>query len=48
MMTRRTLLAFLALAFSSAALAAPPASQEIVVADDVHVAGGWQYSVCGT
>lgn len=48
-MTRLSLVvAFLALAFSGGALAAPPASQEVVVVDDVHTMGGWSYSVCGT
>jgi len=47
-MTRLPFVAFLALAFSGVALAAPPASQEVVAADDVRTTGGWSYSVCGT
>jgi len=47
-MARLSLLAFLTLAFSSVALAAPPASQEIVVVDDVHTAASWSYTTCGS
>ena len=47
-MTRLSFVAFLALAFSGVALAAPPASQEIVAVDDVHTTAGWSYSICGT
>lgn len=46
-MARLSLVAFLALAFSGVALAAPPASQEIVVAGDVHTTASWSYSNCG-
>lgn len=46
-MTRLSLVAFLALAFSGVALAAPPASQDIIVADDVHTTASWSYTDCG-
>jgi len=46
-MARLSLVAFLALAFSGVAFAAPPASQEIVAAGDAHTTAGWSYSVCG-
>ena len=47
-MTRLSYFAFLALAFSGVALAAPPASQEVVAVDDVRTTAGWSYSICGT
>jgi len=47
-MARLSLAAFLALAFSGVAFAAPPASQEIVAFGDAHTTAGWSYSVCGT
>ena len=46
-MARLSLIALLALAFSGVAFGAPPASQEIVVVDDIHTTAGWSYSVCG-
>lgn len=46
-MARLSLLAILALAFSGVALAAPPASQEIVVPGDVHTSASWSYTTCG-
>ena len=47
-MTRLSFVAFLALAFSGVALAAPPASQEIVAVGDIRTTAGWSYSICGT
>ena len=47
-MTRLSLLTFLALAFSGVALAAPPASQEIVAAGGFFTGGSWSYTDCGT
>lgn len=46
-MARLSLVTLLALAFSGVAFAAPPASQEVVVVDDVHTTAGWSYSDCG-
>ena len=46
-MARLSLVALLALAFSGVAFAAPPASQEVVVVDDVRTTAGWSYSDCG-
>lgn len=46
-MTRLSLVALLALAFSGVACAAPPASQEIVAVDDVHTKTSWSYEDCG-
>ena len=46
-MTRLSVVALLALAFSGVAVAAPPATQEVVVPGDVHTAGGWSYTDCG-
>ena len=46
-MTRLSLVALLALAFSGVALAAPPASQEVVVVDNIHTTAGWKYDDCG-
>lgn len=47
-MARLSLVAFLALALSSVTLAAPPALQEIVAANDVHTTASWSYVDCGT
>ena len=47
-MTRLSLLTFFALAFSGVALAAPPASQEIVAAGGLFTGGSWSYTDCGT
>ena len=47
-MTRLSLAALLALAFSGVVVAAPPALQEVVVASDVRTTGSWNYTNCGT
>lgn len=46
-MVRLSLVALLALAFSGVTFAAPPASQEVVVVDNVRTTAGWSYSICG-
>jgi len=46
-MTRLSLVALLALAFSGVVSAAPPASQEIVAVGDVHTKTSWSYEDCG-